>query len=202
MLNKISFVIFAILCVGIGLYPLIYVVVDGNFGLLQSKSSTLLSNNLWNIAFYTHIWLGGFALLIGWLQFVKRIRIKYVTIHKTIGKGYVISVLGSGFASLYIAHFATGGIIPAIGFLCLGLIWLFTTIKAYVSIRNKQIQQHQKYMIFSYAACFAAVTLRIWLPLLTSLLGEFIIAYKIVAWLCWVPNIIVAFIITRRLKLL
>lgn len=202
MLNKISFVIFAILCVGIGLYPLIYVVVDGNFGLLQSKSSTLLSNNLWNIAFYTHIWLGGFALLIGWLQFVKRIRIKYVTIHKTIGKGYVISVLGSGFASLYIAHFATGGIIPAIGFICLGVIWLFTTIKAYVSIRNKQIQQHQKYMIFSYAACFAAVTLRIWLPLLTSLLGEFIVAYKIVAWLCWVPNIIVAYIITRRLKLL
>lgn len=202
MLKKISFVIFAILCVGIGLYPLIYAVVDGTFGLLQSKSPALLSNNLWNIAFYTHIWLGGFALLIGWLQFVKNIRIKYVTIHKTIGKGYVMTVLGSGFASLYIAHFATGGLIPSLGFVCLGIIWLFTTIKAYIAIRNKQIQQHQMYMIFSYAACFAAVTLRIWLPLLTSLLGEFIIAYKIVAWLCWVPNIIVAFIITRRLKLL
>jgi hypothetical protein len=111
-------------------------------------------------------------------------------------------VLGSGLASLYIAYFATGGLIPSLGFTCLGLIWLYTTIKAYVAIRNRKIQQHQMFMIFSYAACFAAVTLRIWLPLLSSLFGEFLIAYKIVAWLCWVPNMIVAFMITRRLNLL
>lgn len=55
-------------------------------------------------------------------------------------------------------------------------------------------------MIYSYAACFAAVTLRIWLPLLTAaFLGDFIKAYTIVAWLCWVPNIIVAYFIVRRL---
>jgi uncharacterized membrane protein len=202
MLKKISFVIFATLCVGIGLYPLVYALVEGTFGLLQSKSTTLLSSNVWNTAFYTHISLGGFALLIGWLQFVKPIRIKYVTIHKTIGKCYVITVLGSGLASLYIAYFATGGLIPSLGVTCLGLIWLYTTIKAYVAIRNRKIQQHQMFMIFSYAACFAAVTLRIWLPLLSSLFGEFLIAYKIVAWLCWVPNMIVAFMITRKLNLL
>jgi uncharacterized membrane protein len=202
MLKKISFAVFATLCVGIGLYPLIYALVEGTFGLLQSKSPVILNNTVWNAAFYTHISLGGFALLIGWLQFVKRIRIKNVTIHKTIGKCYVITVLGSGLASLYIAYFATGGIISSLGFTSLGLIWLYTTIKAYAAIRNRQIQQHQMFMIFSYAACFAAVTLRIWLPLLTSLLGEFLIAYKIVAWLCWVPNMIVAFIITRRLNLL
>ena len=53
-------------------------------------------------------------------------------------------------------------------------------------------------MIYSYAACFAAVTLRIWLPILLKIFGDFIIAYSIVAWLCWVPNIIVANLIVRK----
>jgi dolichyl-phosphate-mannose--protein O-mannosyl transferase len=54
-------------------------------------------------------------------------------------------------------------------------------------------------MIYSYAACFAAVTLRIWLPLLIMIFGDFIIAYTIVAWMCWIPNLIVARLITRKL---
>jgi len=59
---------------------------------------------------------------------------------------------------------------------------------------------HEKYMIFSFAACFASVTLRIWLPILTGLTGEFNSAYRIVAWLCWVPNILVAYFITKKPK--
>ena len=62
------------------------------------------------------------------------------------------------------------------------------------------IESLGKFMIFSFAACFAAVTLRIWLPILTSIMGEFNSAYRIVAWLCWVPNIIVAFFIVRNAK--
>jgi fatty acid desaturase len=71
---------------------------------------------------------------------------------------------------------------------------------AFVNIKNKKIEKHQKMMIYSYAACFAAVTLRIWLPLLIIVFGSFITAYTIVAWLCWVPNLIVAILITRRLE--
>ncbi len=47
-------------------------------------------------------------------------------------------------------------------------------------------------MIYSYAACFAAVTLRLWLPMLTALFHDFKTAYRIVAWLCWLPNLAVA----------
>ena len=55
-------------------------------------------------------------------------------------------------------------------------------------------------MIFSYTACFAAVTLRLWLPVLVSILGDFVRAYTLVAWLCRVPNIVVAGFITGRKK--
>ncbi len=54
------------------------------------------------------------------------------------------------------------------------------------------------YSIYSYAASFAAVTLRIWLPLLTIAFQDFVVAYRIVAWLCWVPNIAFAYFWVRR----
>ncbi len=120
--------------------------------------------------------------------------------HRTVGKIYVVAVLFSGMAGLYIAFYASGGIIPVLGFAGLATSWLFTTVRAYLSIRAKEVDQHQRWMIRSYALCFAAVTLRIWLPLFQFGFGmDFFFAYKIIAWLCWLPNLIVAEVIVRNL---
>ena len=183
----------------IGLYPAIYFLVDRNFGLLSSKSAELLTNTLWNIGFYTHIILGGLALLIGWTQFSPKMRKWNLKLHRQIGKIYLVSVLLSAIASIYIGFFATGGTVASLGFIGLGIVWFYTTLKAYLYVRNGEIEKHQRMMVYSYAACFAAVTLRIWLPLLTMYFGNFEKAYIIVAWLCWIPNLLVACLITRRL---
>ena len=196
--NNVAWFVFAFLGVGVGLYPLMYFFLDRKFGLLASKSDELLADVFWNTGFYGHILLGGLALLIGWIQFSKKIRNTNLNLHRTIGKIYVIAALVSGVCGVFIAFNATGGLVTTLGFLSLGVIWLFTTIKAYLAIRKGDIQLHQGMMIYSYAACFAAVTLRIWLPLLTIAFGDFIIAYRIVAWLCWVPNIIFAYFWVRR----
>jgi hypothetical protein len=51
---------------------------------------------------------------------------------------------------------------------------------------------HRRWMIRSYALTLAAVTLRIYLPA-SMLLGiPFPVAYPAIAWLCWVPNLLVA----------
>ena len=61
-----------------------------------------------------------------------------------------------------------------------------------------KIEQHRQWMIRSFALTFAAVTLRLWLPFFQIVLNfEFIEAYIIIAWLCWIPNLIVAEIIIR-----
>jgi hypothetical protein len=102
---------------------------------------------------------------------------------------------------MYIALFASGGLICVMGFGILALLWFTTIIKAYTSIRRLEIQEHQRWMIINYALTFAAVTLRIWLPLMQSaLLIDFIPAYRIVSWLCWVPNLIVAALIINKNK--
>ena len=198
--RNIIWILFVTLAVLIGIYPLSYLLFDMSNGLLGSKSKELLSNPIWNFEFYTHIYLGGIALLIGWTQFVKQLRMKKIDLHRTIGKIYILSVLLSGIAGLYISFYATGGIVAKFGFGTMASIWLFTTIMAYTSIKNKAIEKHQRWMIRSYALTFAAVTLRLWMPILQSIFHlEFIEAYRIIAWLCWVPNLIFAqFLIRRR----
>lgn len=196
--NRVAWFVFVFLAILVGLYPLLYFAVDREFGLLASKSDSLLSNVFWNIGFYGHILLGGLTLLIGWIQFSKKLRNANLKRHRNIGKVYVISAIFSGICSIYIGLYATGGLISSLGFISLGLVWLYTTIKAYLAVRDGDLQLHQGMMIYSYAACFAAVTLRIWLPLLTIAFGDFEIAYRIVAWLCWVPNIIFAYFWVRR----
>ncbi len=196
--NKVAWFVFAFLAIGVGLYPLLYVFVGGKVALLASKSDELLANVFWQVGFYGHILLGGIALMIGWVQFSKRMRSRNLNLHRNLGKLYVTAAVISGICGFYIAFNATGGLITTLGFMSLAVVWLFTTLKAYLAIRKGDIQLHQGFMIYSYAACFAAVTLRIWLPLLTLGFGDFNIAYRIVAWLCWVPNIIVAYFWVKR----
>lgn len=199
--NKIAWFVFAFMAIGVSMYPLVYIYQafqDGEFGLRQSKSVELLANTIWNIGFYGHVFFGGIALLTGWSQFSEKLRRNRLQLHRNLGKIYTISVLISGVCGVYIAFSATGGLITMLGFLGLGLVWLYTTGSAYFAIRKGDVSLHQGMMIYSYAACFAAVTLRVWLPLLTIAFGAFLPAYKIVAWLCWVPNLIFAYFWVRR----
>lgn len=196
-----SWFIFGISSVVVGIYPIIYFLNDGQYGILGSKSAALLSNSFYTLTFYSHITFGGLALLTGWVQFSERLQRTNIRFHRTIGTTYAVSVLLSGTCGGYIAFYATGGLITVLGFASLAIIWLTTTIAGFSAIRRNNIGLHQKMMIYSYAACFAAVTLRIWLPLLEMLTGSFIDAYRIVSWLAWVPNLIVAYFINSRKKL-
>ena len=168
------------------------------FDLTNTKSPGLSASIFWQWGFYCHIIFGGVALLIGWMGFIKKIRTNHIRWHRLIGKIYVISTILSALGGIYIALFATGGIINSVGFLSLGFIWLYTTVKAYLEIRKKNIMEHQSMMVYSYAACFSAVTLRIWLPLLVFIFHEFELAYAIVSWLSWTPNLLVAHYLVKK----
>jgi len=199
-LKNLPWIPFALLALAIGFYPLVYYITDmHNKGLLQSKPKELVADSVWHTLFYTHITFGGIAMLTGWTQFSTRLRSRYLNMHRLLGKIYVIAVVLSSGAGLYIAFFASGGIICATGFGLLAILWFTTVILAYTSIRKLEIAAHEKWMIRNYALTFAAVTLRIYLPLLSNFVfHDFIPAYRIVSWLCWVPNLVVAELIIRN----
>lgn len=199
-MKPLFWIFLATLCLSIGIYPLLYLVAEGKVGLLQTKSDLQISDGWWRLGFYSHIVSGGIALLVGWTQFIPSWRKQIPGLHRILGKLYVLMVCLSGVAAVYISFFASTGWVAGLGFGCLGVAWLYFTLQAYRSIRQKDLQRHERLMIYSYSACFAAVTLRFWLPLL--LVGfrlDFSLAYPIVAWLCWVPNLMVARMIVARI---
>ncbi|WP_423737359.1 DUF2306 domain-containing protein [Chitinophaga caseinilytica] len=200
MAKKLSWGLVAILSIFIGLYPGLFLTGNQKAGILNIKPESLFSNPFWLISFYTHITLGGLALLTGWLQFSQKVRAASIALHRTLGKIYVISVLVSAVAGINIAFYATGGWPTALGFMSLGITWFYTTLQAYRSIRQGNILAHGNWMIYSYACTFAAVTLRLWMPLLVPLFGNFMTAYTVVSWWCWLPNLAVAHFLTRQPK--
>jgi uncharacterized membrane protein len=192
-MNIVGKIILAFFAISIGLYPAIYFLIDiSQTGFLSSKPPAILSSTWWTFLFYQHIIFGGIALLTGWSQFIKKIRSKKINFHRTLGKVYIISCLLSGLSGLYIAFFANGGIVACLGFGGLAVSWLFSTTKAYLSIRNKKINSHENWMTRSYALTFAAVTLRLYIPTFAAFKVDFLTAYIIISWLCWVPNLLVA----------
>jgi Predicted membrane protein (DUF2306) len=88
------------------------------------------------------------------------------------------------------AMYSFGGIKTHLGFATLGILTAMTTAIAYARIRAFDVSRHREWMIRSFALIFAAVTLRVELPLLiVAYKGAFAPAYAIVAWLCWIPNL-------------
>jgi uncharacterized membrane protein YozB (DUF420 family) len=195
-----AWIVFAMLALSVGAYPLVYYIFDMHGkGLWASKTNELIASTAWHTAFYIHITFGGIALLTGWTQFSQKLRDRYLNTHRTIGKICVGSVMLSSVAGFYIALFASGGIASTLGFGGLAIAWFFTILMAYTRILKRDIKQHENWMIRNYALTFAAVTLRIYLPLSQMMHIEFIEAYRVISWLCWVPNLIVAeMIISKR----
>lgn len=199
MTKKIGFVLMGILALLIGMYPLLYAFVEEKYTFLGSKAPEISQDAIWKTAFPAHIVFGGTALFIGWRQFGSSFRNKYIRLHRVIGKMYVIAVVISAVSAIYMGFYANGGLIAAAGFIILGMIWLATTVIAFISIKNGLIIRHQQWMTYSYACTFAAVTLRIWYPLLRNLTGDAEDSYIAVAWLCWIPNLLAAYFINRKI---
>ena len=82
----------------------------------------------------------------------------------------------------------------------MAVLWLASTGLGWVAIRRGERTLHREWMMRSYALTLAAVTLRIYVPL-TQIAGlPFEDAYRAIAWLCWVPNLLLAEWLIRRLR--
>jgi len=154
---------------------------------------------------YTHIIASGLALLLGPFQFLRGLRQLRPLLHRWMGRVYLVSVLLGGLAALLIAPTMISGLVGAVGLMFLAVLWIGTGAMAYRSIRAGNVAAHREWMIRNFGLTFAAVTLRLWLgiligtqvPFLQTTYGGnfsalFVEVYRVVMWLAWVPNLIVA----------
>lgn len=194
--KKALFGLLVILVIGVALVSSRY--LDFTVRDLLYDKGDLLDSFVYMSGFYGHVIFGLLALLSGPMQFLPGFRLRRLKLHRNLGKIYVIACLLSGICGLYIAQYASTGMIAGLGFSFLALGWLLTTAMAYSSIRRSNVDAHRIWMIRSYALTFAAVTLRLYLGPSTALGIPFDLAYPIISWMCWVPNIIIAELVFVR----
>ncbi|HEY2824508.1 MAG TPA: DUF2306 domain-containing protein [Gemmatimonadales bacterium] len=143
-------------------------------------------------AVYLHLSGGVLAMALGPWQFSRKIRSKAITVHRWMGRVYVVAVICGGIGGLALATISEGGMVSHLGFGLLALLWLGTTIQGYRFIRAKNRVAHKQWMTRSFALTLAAVTLRIYLPITLMAHWPFVPSYQVISWLCWVPNLFVA----------
>lgn len=144
------------------------------------------------LALMVHFAGGGLALALGPFQLRTGPRARRSTLHRFLGRVYVVAILVGGIAGLAMAFVSQGGVVAHVGFGLLAVCWLAATIQAFLSIRRGAVLAHQQWMIRSFALTFAAVTLRLYLPLSMAFGIPFDVSYPVIAWACWVPNLLVA----------
>lgn len=151
------------------------------------------------LVFLAHISAAPIALVFGLFQFLPRLHSKYPVRHRWNGRIYALAVLTAGIAGLLLAIGSIERPAAASGFVLLAIIWLAVTAQAVRLAMAGRIVEHRRWMIRSFALTFAAVTLRLYLPLF-FFLGDmdYAASSNYVAWLCWIPNLLVAEYYLRR----
>lgn len=144
------------------------------------------------LATYAHIAGGAVALATGPFQFSTWLRSRWLGLHRVLGRVYVVSVLASGIGGFVIAFVSQGGVPAHFGFGCLAVLWVFTGVVAYRRAVTGDVAHHRQWMIRNYSLTLAALTLRLYIPL--SLVADmpFEQAYPAIAWVSWVPNLLIA----------
>lgn len=158
------------------------------------------------VVFYIHVVAGGIALVLGPFQFARSLRERRPRVHRMMGRVLVFAMLIAAAAGLTLAPVNSGGLVGTLGFGTLALLWGTFTVLGFAAIRRRDVATHRRWMIRAFALTYAAVTLRLWIPVLMLAQVPFGVpaenlfpnAYLLVPFLCWVPNLIVAEFIVRR----
>ena len=126
-----------------------------------------------------HTFCGAVALLAGPMQFWSHFRRDHLKFHRVLGCVYVTCVLIGASTGIGLAAGRPG--LP--GTSMQAAAWIVCTTAAFITARNRQIAQHRRWMVRSYAVTFTFVSSRVlnlW-PLYWSHLGDALAGVGVVA---------------------
>jgi hypothetical protein len=181
-----------LLMVLLAVNALSYANFDTHYGFLKLKQEAIASG--WYLpAYYSHVLVSGLILVAGFFQLFPSSSGKFPRLHRGMGYFYVMGILffaapGALGMSLFIGR----GPWVLSSFLLQGVLWFYFTAVAFREIRKGNIAAHKRWMWRSYALTFAAVTLRVYIFLISR---EVDLSqpemYATLAWASWVPNLVV-----------
>ena len=180
-----AFGLMALMCLGVALVSARYLMPEVPFP--APPMMTQIAN--WPVAVLAHVGGGVTALALGSFQLVTRRGPRRIW-HRWTGRTYVLACLTSAVAGLWLALHASAGPVATLGFGGLAIVWFMTTVTGWRKAVAGEFAQHRRWMIRSLSLTFAAVTLRILLPMIPLTGLEFDVGYRAISFLCWLPNLL------------
>lgn len=189
---RVGLVVATILCLLIGGYGL--AMAASGFGFLPDD----IAANALLRALEVHIAASSVALVLVPWQLWPGLRSRAPRLHRWMGRTYAVAAVLGGGAGAVAALGTTHGPVAASGLGLLGVLWVVATVAAVRAAMRRDVETHRRWAIRSFALAFAAVTLRLYLPTAGLLGVSYDAAYPVIAWLCWLPNLLVARLAQRR----
>lgn len=200
-LRWVAISIILLLIVLLTVNTLSYLNFSSDYGFLKLKQNAVASG--WYLpAYYAHVLVGGVILLVGFFQLFTKYSLRFPLVHKYVGRFYVYGILFfSAPGGFVMSFFIDRGNWVFISFILQSFLWFVFTGIAFKKIIERNLAEHRKWMIRSYALTFAAVTLRLYVFIFNDHVElSSTKAYALIAWASWTINLILAEIYLARIK--
>ena len=108
-----------------------------------------------------HILPGFLFVVLGLLQFVKQIRLRWPHVHRWSGRIIMVAGIFIGITGIMMGFkMPVSGVSLTSAATLFGILFLFALIKGFLHIRRRQITQHRQWMIRAFAIGLAVTTTR------------------------------------------
>lgn len=153
-----------------------------------------------------HFAAGGIILILGSIQLIEAIRVRYSAFHRWIGRIYVTASLLAAIGGLVfiLIKGTIGGTVMDIGFSLYGLLMLLAGIETFRHARSRRIEKHRAWALRLYALAIGSWLYRMdygfWLLLadgaghLKNFEGPF---DRVMDFFFYLPNLLVAEVFIR-----
>jgi len=194
--TRIVWTLLALCCLGVAAYATRYL-------LHPPRTQAQALGNPFGVPWLVvHVAGAVVALALGSIQVIPALRRGRRRPHRWIGRVYVMGCLMGGVAGLVLAIGSTAGPVASAGFGGLAVAWITVNVLGWRAAVQGRFVDHRRWMVRSWALTLAAVTLRLYLPLVVLLGLPFVPWYRAISFLAWVPNLVVAELWLRRWRAL
>jgi hypothetical protein len=156
-----------------------------------------------------HFAMGGIILILGSIQLVEALRVRYSAFHRWVGRVYVVASLLTAMGGLIFIFIkgTIGGLPMDIGFGLYGILMLVAGVETYRHAAAGRYEQHRAWALRLYALAIGSWLYRMdygfWFMLAGKLghTSEFNGLFdRIMAFFFYIPNLLVAEVFIRQRK--
>ena len=182
-------------------------------GLDRGRSRIPVTTDLHYAVLVAHVLTASFAMLVGVLQLIPRVRARRA-VHRRLGRVFlVVGLVAFALTGIPLALSTPDGDVTRYGVLVPAVGWPVCASLGWLAIRDRRVIAHREWMIRTYALTFFAMTARLVVPVLLAVQMPFQSDRSPVAvrelvegtipygqWAGWIIDLAVAEYVIRRLR--